>query len=351
MKNVSNVKVASGEKIDRHDVVRILQAAISVKSYRFCRRLAEHWLLVYPGDLQVDLMHGQALLQDGREDLGIPILKRVVSTDPEYLPAWRLLAVGGKALKYATTRNAWAHIHALGGSGAKLDQLPVWSILSREARDAAKKGNMIKAQSLIQQTVKDDLDTPLPAIMNLQFNAENLNMITKRSMVENYLARWPDTSIFLLMQAEISRSNSMEGQAMNLLHQAVSLDLAGQVPRRLFGSGHKDENLWPVQMQISLPFPVPAAVATSLGWNQLTEGVASIFDPIGTKSTQGRRDAVPEQLNIGNIKEDFNLLAKQINQPLLSKTDGRFPKYIILSSKKGIENQFGPGAQIGRAHV
>jgi len=344
MKNVSNLKVASGEKIDRHDVIRILQAAISVKAYRFCRRLAEHWLMVYPGDLQVDLMHGQALLQDGREDLGIPILKRVVSTDPEYLPAWRLLAVGGKALKYATTRNAWAHIHALGGSGAKIDRLPVWSILCREARDAAKKGNMIKAQSLIQQAVKDDLDTPLPAIMNLQFNAESMTFITKRSLVENYLARWPDTAIFLLTQAEIFRANSMQGQSMNLLHQAVSLDLAGQVSSRLWGSGHHNENLWPERMQISLPFPVPAAVATSLGWNQLTEGVASIFDPIGTKSAHGRKSASPDQFNIGNIQEDFNLLAKQINQPMLSKADGRFPKYIVLTSKKGIENQFGPGA-------
>ena len=346
MKNVSNIKVASGEKIDRHDVIRILQSAISVKAYKFCRRLAEHWLLVYPGDLQVDMMHGQALLQDGREDLGIPVLKRVVSTDPEYLPAWRLLAVGGKALKYSTTNNAWAQIHALGGSGAKISQLPVWSILSREARDAAKKGNLIKAQSLIQQAVKDDLDTPLPAIMNLQLNAESMNMVTRRSMIENYLARWPDTAIFLLLQSEVFSDNDMNGQAMNLLHQAVALDLDGQVSKKLWGSNHKHEEHYLQNMQISLPFPVPAPVATALGWNQLTEGVASIFDATPAKVTDFGKGQQSEnkQLGINDIQEDFNLLAKQINQPLLSKTDGRFPKYIILTTKKGIENQFGSGA-------
>lgn len=42
------------------------------------------------------------------------------------------------------------------------------------------------------------------------------------------------------------------------------------------------------------------------------------------------------------VEAELKKLAKKINQPVMARTDGRFPVYVILSMKTGLEAQYGP---------
>lgn len=43
-----------------------------------------------------------------------------------------------------------------------------------------------------------------------------------------------------------------------------------------------------------------------------------------------------------NVQEEFEKLAKKIKRPAVGRSDGRFPMYIIFSSRQGLEKQYGP---------
>jgi hypothetical protein len=93
-----------------------------------------------------------------------------------------------------------------------------------------------------------------------------------------------------------------------MLHQAVSKDIAGQVPRRMWGEHHQYLSLWPDMIEVyntnpNSPqnIPIPAAVASSLGWNQIPALISdgSLPDPfmVNTPTEVSGYDAfeVPEQ--------------------------------------------------------
>ena len=44
----------------------------------------------------------------------------------------------------------------------------------------------------------------------------------------------------------------------------------------------------------------------------------------------------------GKVEREFNRLAKSLKQPELVQADGRFPVYVILSSREGLVGQYGP---------
>ena len=71
---------------DRGTVIALLTNSLRVEAYRFARNLASAWLENYPGDIVVEHIYAQALLKEERVDLAIPVIKKIVFTDPEYLP-------------------------------------------------------------------------------------------------------------------------------------------------------------------------------------------------------------------------------------------------------------------------
>ncbi len=51
------------QPVSRFLVMSLLKAALDLGEIRFARRLALSWLTVFPSDLQISLLHAQALMQ------------------------------------------------------------------------------------------------------------------------------------------------------------------------------------------------------------------------------------------------------------------------------------------------
>lgn len=335
-----NAEIAAGKQVFRHELILILQSAIGVREYRFARNLASHWLTEYPGDLQVEFLHAQALLQDGREDLGIPILKRVSNTDPEFLPAQRLLALAGNKMQFSTTKTIWGNVKGLGGKGVKENDIPEWSISLSKARKALKDKDEALAEDLINHALAEQPDSPLASIMHLKQISKTYDWQTLKTLAEKYHSRWTDCLQISLYLADSLMNSGQEERAVQLLHQATSIDVMGQVPQRMWGNDFPYKDMWPKNIHVDLPFPIPAKVIGALGWNQLSEGKKGHSE---TKNQTVQESIKSKDLssNLTAVKEEFTRLALKIKRPEAGRDEARFPIFVVLTTRAGLEKQYG----------
>jgi hypothetical protein len=217
--------------------------------------------------------------------------------------------------------------------------------------------------------------------------------------------------------------NGEESLAINLLHQCVANYAGGQAPNRLWGTNFRYRPLWPDKLEIEFELPIPAEVASILGWNKLPQGelvpslneseisdtgvggpspvVGDIPAPEGSprideivpplyntltnpddtiveestfpglgenpdKESPATSDSAVKQSaretpvipvaaaaqqkkdktssdgsNLQSVSSAFANLATRLNKPAIAHSDGRFPVYIILSTRAGLEKQYG----------
>jgi hypothetical protein len=187
-----------------------------------------------------------------------------------------------------------------------------------------------------------------------------------------------------------------------LLHQVASRDIAAQVPQTLWGPDQPYHSLWPKNLACDLRFAVPASVAGLLGNNlipehlvnpsnsgadenqaveQIPEGVAQIdiaeneqsnlseaasnsaagidktnvnqFEDSNQKlrktsdATKVSQQAKNYKGELRKVQLELDRLAKGINQPKLSRTDGRYPIYVVFSVRSGLISRYGqPAAKV-----
>ncbi len=334
---------------NRSTVIALLTNALRVEAYRFARNLASAWLENFHGDLIVDHLYAQALLNDGRVDLAIPVIKKIVFTDPEYLPAQKLLAYSSNLAPYKSVSAAQQSILALGGTYPDTERIEGWGYPAKEAFEHYKQGNAEKAEEYFKTSLSHQPDSPLPAVLHLKFAVKNYPLDSLLQFAEQYTMRWPDTIACNLIYADALNQSGKQEQAVTLLHHAVSLDIGGQVATRLWGTQHAYTNLWPSNPQITLELPIPADVASAIGWNQLPQGEisSSITNP---KTNDGgeTEQTVSSARPVGSAKKvlktaqyELEELAVKIKNPVLGKADARYPAYVMITSRQGLEKKYG----------
>jgi hypothetical protein len=172
-------------------------------------------------------------------------------------------------------------------------------------------------------------------------------------------------------------------KAVALLHQGATLDVTGQVSHRLWGSEHPYEKIWPESLEAPIDIPIPADVAALFGWNQLPqessqgiyfskseaadkklkiketgELVNRIIKPIAAsqviklgppeqKVQHGKNPAssvppahsTPESLL--SIQAELDEVANRLDKKQLLNKDGRFPIYVIFTTRQGLKKKYG----------
>jgi len=341
-----NRQIPQNQIFDRGTVIALLTHSLRVEAYRFGRKLASAWLENYPGDIVVEHIFAQALLKEERIDLTIPVIKKIVFTDPEYLPAQRLLAYSSHLTTYKSISTAQQSILALGGNFPGISEKSSWGTDIRNALEQQRLGNLEEAESHFKSALVQQPDSPLPAVLHLKFVAENHPQERVLQLAEENTLRWPDTIACNLIYAHALNQSGKADQAVTLLHHAVSLDIGGQVATRLWGSQHPYSNLWPENPKMTLELPIPANVAAAVGWNQLPEGSpgqsqlrnSTTQRPVGQPR---RRKPATSSKAVKAAQQELEELAVKIKNPVLGNADGRFPAYVLISSKHGLENQYG----------
>lgn len=331
--------------VPRLELINLIQTSLNADKYRFGRHLASHWLTEYPGDLLVETLLAQAMIQDERSDLAIPILKRITHTDPESLPAHRLLGIASRQAPYAAMHIIQANIFALGGKGIKPSDVPDWGPLLLKARQTKEPE---KAESFIHQALVMEPEGPLAAVLHLKLAIRRHDWPKVRNLSERYSKRWPDSIVCLLVWADVLMKGGQEEKAVELLHQAVTMDTAGQIASRLWGRENPYLGLWPKDLTTQIDFQLPAAVSAALGWNKLPQGELApagksiVNDAPRPAKQAGDATADPAAKSaIKSIQNEFTRIAAKLNLPEHARADARFPIYVLLTTREGLESQYG----------
>jgi len=113
-----------------------------------------------------------------------------------------------------------------------------------------------------------------------------------------------------------------------------------------------------------LPFPLPADVAAAMGWNQLPQGSpkgkrgADTIIESGSSRIASNQQANVNQLparhhmkELSGFQTEIARLAARMKKPHIASADARFPIFVLLTSREGLEAQYGIGhvAEIDKA--
>lgn len=379
----------------REQFETILRTALLVEEIRFARHAALAWLGQFPGDLPINLLYARSLIRANLPEKALPILERVCHSDPEYQQALEALVQTEtmlqsrnqiennqiKSIGKITTHLGW--LLALGGSpdvirdagrghSALRDKtLLVWSKHLAKARLAMRIGDLDQAEDQVHASLVEETSCPLVNATHLkilhariQSNYASSQML--RSLAAFYHERWPDCQVCTLMLAEALMDSGEADQGVALLHEAAAKDITGQVATRLWGKDHPYQSLWPADLAIEFELALPASVSAALGWNRLPDRAfplksAPPVDSLRKESasqSNGEQTAVsatqassPESLpdektnqnteTLRSVQAELDRLSQKINRPGLAHNDGRFPVYVVMTTRLGLKKRFG----------
>ncbi len=365
-------------KIDRPTLLLAIRSALHNKELRFARLAATKWLATYPGDLQVNTCLAQVFLAEQKMDKAVQILQRINSLDPEDSQVYHLLAKAYGREHAIDAQLAYEDLFILGERVDPVFPMAGWRIILRNARKAYHNGDYEKAETYLYQALALNQEHILAGVTHLKILKSLGGSGSLRQFADLYHLRFPDCLIFKLALAEARLEGGEEAEAINLLHQCVAADSAGQVSRKWFGENHPYLPLWPEHFEINFNLPLPAAVAADLGVNRLPETTlhgTSAGDVIvtqqperggGLKAAQPKPAAHQEEkkppakvspkIEVPLIKRreekkppdwmaetviEFERLADRVKAPAIVKADGRFPIYVVFSTRAGLRAQYG----------
>lgn len=376
----------------RNQFIQMLEAAFDTKSFRFGRQSALAWLAIYPGDLQVNLVHARLLLGEGKNSQAIPMLDRLVRLDPEFAEAHRTIAKNTYGADTVRYEQAVTSLVALKEGRPAGPAVKEWGPVLREARHLFDRGIYTEAEPALKHILART-DVPLIGeILHLKLINQTKDVQTLQRFADLYHNRHPDCIQFNLLMADALMQLGNEPEAVNLLHKSMSMDAAGQVAERLWGKEHAYRTIWPEELSIYFDIPIPAAIAARLGWNWMLPYTSTIptslpvVAPAEAPAVQAADEAVPDiipepdpelawayatsaapfgkadgkqkstaanakktapaggdvQSKSNPVENEFDKLAKKLKRPAIGRADGRFPVYVIFSTRRGLIEQYGP---------
>lgn len=345
--------LAPEEAWTRNYLVDLLQIGLMVQEFSFVRKAALAWLAVYPGDLPVQLLHARALGNMDRVDRAWDLAQEVCQIDPAYFAAQELRAELSCEDELGDQEIIWGELFALDPTHELFDKptwetaVPSWGRLLAESRQALRDGAVESGETQLNGVLGQDPSSPLAGVTHLDFlrASQGTPEVALRQMAEHYQKQFPDCLAFNLVLGDALIKAGQSEPGVSLIHKAASQDVTGQIARRIWDENHSYQNLWPEALQAHLDLRVPARVGAALGWNQLPEGIPTAEEQESSSSTEADEEAQsksplpPETLQ--NIQEELGKVAEKIGGDTVTRLDGRFPMYILFSTRKGLEKKYG----------
>ncbi len=355
--------------INREKFLRLLDSALECKAYRFGRQAALAWLAIYPGDLEVTLIHAEMLAGDDKQAQAVQLLEKLIETDPEYLEAYETLARISYQKDEARFSAALGGMKALGIDIPAGFVAPGWSEGILAARKNLEANEIEPAQELIHAELGHENPHPLAMLEHLRLVSKQGDAQAVCQLADLYHERCPNNLPVLLYKVEALMELGNEPEAVKLLHQCVSLDSAGQAAQRMWGKDHAYQSIWLEDMAVVFDIPVPAEVAVHMSgaWLPMGEPGAGLDatqpvraaggdetgpsepapQPPAAEAASNETPAEPQEPPLDRsaltaIEAEFEKLAKHLKKPVIGRADGRYPAYVIFSSWNGLLEQYGP---------
>ncbi len=343
----------SGEAWTRQQLLDILKIAAAVNEYGFIKKSALSWLSVYPGDLEISLYHASSLCRDRQAELARSEVEKICLSDPEFLEAQKMRASMIRK-NQSPDAGSIGELYALDPEneffrGEETQNLPPWAPRLAQLHSALRENLSEKALEMLPDLLAANPSSPLVAVTHLKMmlGDPNTPKTALLQMAEHYHQKWPETIASGLIYAEALSQTGKSDQAVGMLHKAASLDIAGQVPARIWGKDHPYQSLWPDSPQAYVDARIPAAVAAALGWNQLPSGLIDRKDLPEfdlDANLDADLDAIqalsPESLR--SVEDELEKVRDGLETKTVSRAEGRFPMYVVFSTRKGLERKYGP---------
>ncbi|PKN83241.1 MAG: hypothetical protein CVU46_17455, partial [Chloroflexi bacterium HGW-Chloroflexi-8] len=330
--------------LSRGTFIQILDSALSHKKNVFGRQAALKWLGTFPGDLGVKLFLAKFYNAEKNSQQSIDLVKNLVALDPEFLEAYEFL----DELPITSTEKEYyrACRFALGGKGLQKNLLPAWSPALHAVQKSIEQDKIDAASQMIFRILSLKQDNSLINVYHLKTVYQSQDTNTVQKLAELYAKNWPKTIQFKMVLAEELLEMGEEERAVNLLHECVSQDATGQVSRRWWGNQHVFLPLWPDKLEIVLDLQIPNEIVFDLGWNLLPEGDPNSindmsFDEFELNASKSHRKSFIRSETGKEVSKEFSKIAKKLRKDGNTKIDGRFPSYIILTTKTGLVKQYG----------
>ena len=325
--------------LPRNEWLEIIRTALEKRSWDFARQAAEAYLNAVPNDLEMRLLLGKAWLGMGENARSAEIAAALSEADPEFAEAYTLLA---RALPKDDPRRA-AVAGALAALSAPeplipLPPAPAWGKALRDAYAAMSKNDLDHAQRLIFASLPGNDEVALIAVAHLRLIWAEGDWAATLHLARRYHQRFPRALPIQLILAHHLAQSGAEAESVALLHHAASEDPAQRVVIRLFGADHPYRSLWRDDLSAPLEIPLPAEVAAALGRNLLPSPPAESRAP-RAKQQAPRKETPHHSAPSPTLKD----VAKRLTVPPPTEADGRFPCYVVLSSRRGLERQYGEG--------
>jgi len=388
--------------LSREGYLALLRTSLELKRPRFAKDVALSWLAHYPGDLQISYLYAKALTDNNNPELAKPIIESICLADPEFYEAVQTMLVinhlhntsfksSASDFKFPFSQSvkdafpsdlipSW--FYALRGprilnenfsQGIAYDDISPWGQPLWQARRAIKNGDMGQAEKMLILVLGVDPPIPLVQATHLKFfdAMQDVPLPAKLSIAEHYHRKWPDCLPITLMLAHWLMDSNDISRAVTLLHKVAANDIGGQVINRLWGRNHPYKDIWASALSLPLEIQIPAEIATRMGWNQIPRRVASQEADSSVSSsitklpdflqdevllthfelsknyTYGKyneRDHNPNQQFLRSTRNALERIAKKVNLAGITNIDGRFPVYVIFSSREGLIKKFGEKA-------
>ena len=350
--------------IDRGRMLLLLETSLQVKAFRFTRQAALAWLSSFPGDLEVEHYYAKALISEARSSQAKQVLEKILKIDPLYLEANQTLLRLAAGTDKITELKTGGVIQALGGAPAGATEFPEWGNRLLLVRQSIKDRNYSTAMSLLSTEMGMEDHAELVDILHLEIIQQLEDVQSMLNLSRLYHMRWPDCVQISQFLAKAWMESGNEDEAVKLLHLCAAKDVNGQVPTRMWGNNHPYKRIYPSRLEITVDFGIPAEVAGKLGLNQLASGEMSQEKDSPVQTAQVRsfdnyllvpaKQEVypahpkivphipkPKDASLSEVQTEFDKLAEKIKQPALTHADDRFPAYVILTTRTGLEAQFG----------
>lgn len=388
--------------LTRGSYLETIRAALSLDLLSFAREAVLHWLVNYSGDLKAGFLYAKVLLKENKDQQALKVLHGLCSSDPEYVEAVHLLArietneeleISGKKKLPSTEGQVYSYLktpsdyigailyHTLGGHTDRRIDIPIWGKKLREARRILYRGDLTLAEEKIREVLRINPDSLIASVTHLDYllRNEKISNSNKCRISKQYYEKWPDSLKIQLLLGHWLVMGGEPDEGVALLHEAASRDIIGQVARRIWGKPNPYQKLWPEQLDLQLKVQIPYEVISYLGWNQLPKGdhtrQASIFGKVfgieklfaskeivetgisiaagktvasvalerdhSRKNTQSIMDKRIEADISDSIREELDRMAAKRKIPGITRFDGRYPVYVVFSSRKKLEELYG----------
>ena len=364
----TNINHDSGVEIGREDFIDILNRATKSGNFRFIKQICNSWLTKYPNDLVVQCFLTRSLIFENDNEKTIELINNICERDPEFIPAWELLARITIKQDINEYLKANTFLFAL-GKNIPADEITLWGKILREIKECLEEKKYVIAEQKFQPLLKEKSSTPLIEIYHLRLAKIIQDELSFNHLAKIYHQRWPKCLQISLWLAESLMELGEETESVSLLHNCAINDPAGDVAQRLWGKQHDFISIWPQKLTIILDVPLPSQIEVPLGWNQLTAGenydsnklsskkesnrVYTVIDKLKTKlqikNHQPDKKLKVEKKSIqnieksenSNIEDELSTIAQKSKQSEVKNNDGKIPVYVALATKKGLINKYG----------